>query len=163
MAVELSPTWIGLIIGGAVVAVIALYLLLARRSTPGLGEDGELLRLEQPEKARRVPAAASSPEPAEMSAHAAPAVEKPELALLHERAKRRARTVVREIMMYNEEKLEKGLKEGNLVKYLGREIEVSRKLYQASIDLSDVESGRYFDESLLNILAGGDPSLLEER
>ena len=65
--------------------------------------------------------------------------------------------------MYNEEKLEKGRREGNIAKYLGREIEISRKLYQASIDLSDTESARYFDESLLNILAGGDSSLLQEQ
>jgi hypothetical protein len=159
---EVSPTMMIVLVGAPLAVLIGLYLLFVRRKNPSRSSAPQMLGLEAPKKAA-VPARSNAPVVTE------PAIEQtppelldPESARLHERAKRRARTVVREIMMYNEEKLEKGRKEGNLMKYLGREIELSRKLYQASIELSDADSSRYFDESLLNILAGGDARLLEE-
>lgn len=163
----LSPTVIAGGLGVLAVVAIAVFLVVGRRKDPaaGSGSSSELLRLEQPQSPRRVPARpapAAPQQPLPQPPEPVSVVEDPELARVHERARRRARTVVREIMMYNEEKLEKGRKEGNVAKYLTREIEVSRKLYQASIDLSDAESARYFDESLLNILAAGDASLLKE-
>jgi hypothetical protein len=164
MNFELSPAAIAMA-GGAVLLVgVVLYLLVRWRRHGGApaARDGDLLGLEQPDRPRRVPARPVERAVQEPTQEPSVPPQDPEVARLHERAKRRARTVVREIMMYNEEKLEKGRKEGNITKYLGREIEMSRKLYQASIDLSDVDSARYFDESLLNILAGGDASLLKE-
>jgi hypothetical protein len=154
---------------GAVVlvAILALTLLLRRRRVPDEGgRSGDMLGLEMPEPSRAPgPAVAVEPRlepPAPVPAEPAPALDDPDVVRVHEKARRRARTVVREIMMYNAEKLEQGRREGNIIKFLGREIEMSRKLYQASIDLSDTDSARYFDESLLSILANGDPNLLRE-
>lgn len=150
------------VVGAPLAVLIGLYLLYVRRRVPSGAAKSEMLGLESPKKSSKSPPT-SRPVAVEAESDETGAnLLDPEAAKLHERAKRRARTVVREIMMYNEEKLEKGRKEGNLIKHLGREIELSRKLYQASIELSDVDSARYFDESLLKILAGGDASLLEE-
>ena len=150
------------VVGAPLAVLIALYLLFVRRRASSGPAKSEMLGLEPPKKAGKTPPS-SRPAVTEIESDESGANQlDPEAAKLHERAQRRARTVVREIMMYNEEKLEKGRKEGNLIKHLGREIEMSRKLYQASIELSDADSARYFDESLLKILAGGNASLLEE-
>lgn len=79
---------------------------------------------------------------------------------LHEKAKRKARVIVREIEMYNKEKAKMGLKEGNLYKYLKEEIETGRKTYQNAVSKHIFETTKYYDESLLNILASGDKNIL---
>ncbi len=64
--------------------------------------------------------------------------------------------------MYNQEKLERGRSEGNVLKYLVREIETSKKLFQASASISEEACEEYFEESVLQILANGDRQLLRE-
>ena len=50
-----------------------------------------------------------------------------------EKAKRKARVIVREIQMYHKEKTEIGLKEGNLYKYLKDEILAGRRAYEQEV------------------------------
>jgi len=79
---------------------------------------------------------------------------------MHEKAKRKARVIVREIEMYNREKTEMGLKAGNLYKYLFDEIETGRKTYDKDVLESVRANTNYYDESLITILAKGDKDLL---
>lgn len=87
----------------------------------------------------------------------------PESTRLHEKARRRAKVLVQEIMMYHNEKVQRGKAEGDVLKYINREVETSKKLFQASAGISEEACEGYFNESLLNLLAGGNPALLGER
>lgn len=84
----------------------------------------------------------------------------PDEVKLHEKAKRKARVIVREIEMYNREKTEMGLKAGNLYKFLKEEIDNGRKTYEQAVQDDISQNTNYFDESLVNILAKGDKNLL---
>jgi len=79
---------------------------------------------------------------------------------LHEKAKRKARVIVREIQNYHKEKMEMGLRENNLFKYLKDEIEAGRKAYNQEVSEEIRKDTNYFDESLVAILAKGDPKIL---
>ena len=73
-------------------------------------------------------------------------------------ARRFARMLVTEIKLYNEYKVQRGLKNNNLYDSLQLEIEAARNLYQKRITGSDFQG--HFDEALMEILADGDKSKL---
>lgn len=79
---------------------------------------------------------------------------------LHEKAKRKARVIVREIELYNKEKTEMGLKAGNLYSFLKDQIESGRRTYNESVPENIRAKTRYFEESLTALLAKGDKSIL---
>ncbi|MBN2384995.1 hypothetical protein JXQ70_19140 [bacterium] len=79
---------------------------------------------------------------------------------MHEKAKRKARVIVREIQMYHKEKTEIALREKNLYKYLREEIDAGRKAYEREVPQEIRQNTNYYQESLITILAKGDKKLL---
>ena len=77
-----------------------------------------------------------------------------------EEAKRLARLLITEIKLYNEEEVEEGRKSLDLTRRLGEEIERSRQIYDNRIEESIRSEADYFQEELVNILAGGDSEAL---
>jgi hypothetical protein len=92
-------------------------------------------------------------------AHHAAALETDE-AQEEESARRHARLLISEIKLYNEELVERGRREGNLVALLGSEIERARRLYEEKIPAAVRQRVECFDEEIVRTLAGGDRTLL---
>lgn len=81
--------------------------------------------------------------------------ESPELRKKTERAKRLARVFVSDILVYNKEKRDKGLADGDLMTVLGPEIKKSWEAYKEKIGPEFVESNDYFRDALNEILTDG--------
>jgi hypothetical protein len=77
-----------------------------------------------------------------------------------EEAKRLARLLITEIKLYNEEEVEEGRQSRDLVRRLGEEIDRSKQIYDNRIDESIRSEADFFQEELVNILAGGDADAL---
>ncbi|MBN1295159.1 hypothetical protein JXA80_00165 [bacterium] len=102
-----------------------------------------------PAKAAQPPA--TPPEPAEMD---------PEELKAHEKAKRIARVIVNDIRNYNPEKLAEGIRMGNIMKTLGKEVERGRLLYIKRVPMEITRESNYYKEALIKILADGRSDLL---
>lgn len=72
-----------------------------------------------------------------------------------ERTKRLARVFVSDILIYNQEKRDQALSEGNLMTALGSEIKKAWEAYKAKVGSDVVESNDYFRNALNEILADG--------
>ncbi len=97
-------------------------------------------------------------ETAEMESH--PTVEEtveetPEMKKKRERAKRLARVFVSDILVYNQEKRDRGLAGGDLMTVLGSEIKKAWEAYKEKIGSEVTESSEYFRTALNEILADG--------
>jgi predicted Zn finger-like uncharacterized protein len=79
----------------------------------------------------------------------------PELKKKRERSKRLARVFVSDIVVYNKEKRDKGLVNGDLMTVLGPEIKKAWEAYKDKVGRDFVESTDYFREALNEILADG--------
>jgi hypothetical protein len=75
-------------------------------------------------------------------------------------ARRYARLLVSEIKLYNEGAVRVGRERRDLTKRLAGEIDRARKLYGERIPATVRERDTYFQQELVQTLAGGDPSLL---
>jgi hypothetical protein len=78
----------------------------------------------------------------------------------HDEAKRFARLLILEIKLYNEDKVMEGRKNKNLYFLLKEEIDRSREVFGERIGKEFRDSTTYFEDELINILAGGDRSAL---
>lgn len=67
-----------------------------------------------------------------------------------------ARALVSDILVYNRDTRDAGLKEGNLLEALGGEIKKSWELYKEKVTPEVANSTNYFREALNEILAEGD-------
>jgi len=81
--------------------------------------------------------------------------ETPEMKKKRERAKRLARVFISDILVYNREKRDRALAEGNLISVLGPEIKKSWEGYKKKVAPEIKEANEYFKEALNNILAEG--------
>jgi predicted Zn finger-like uncharacterized protein len=72
-----------------------------------------------------------------------------------DRAKRLARVLVSDILIYNREKRDDALAEGTLMTVLGEEIKKSWELYKEKVGSDVASSTNYFKEALNEILADG--------
>ena len=79
----------------------------------------------------------------------------PEMKKEKERAKRLARVFVSDILVYNREKRDKALAEGNLISVLGPEIKKGWEGYKKKVGPEVKEANKYFKEALNNILVEG--------
>ncbi len=79
--------------------------------------------------------------------------------MLHEVARRKAKVLVSDIILYNREKIEEGKKKGNVYNELQDEIKLAIEIYKRKVDPRVKED--YLYKELLEKLAGGDPSLLQ--
>ncbi|MBN2184127.1 MAG: zinc-ribbon domain-containing protein [Candidatus Krumholzibacteriota bacterium] len=81
--------------------------------------------------------------------------ETPEQKKERERTKRLARVFVSDILIYNQEKRDQALLEGNLMTALGSEIKKAWEAYKEKVGPDVVESNDYFRNALNDILADG--------
>jgi predicted Zn finger-like uncharacterized protein len=79
----------------------------------------------------------------------------PEERTRHERARRLARVLASDIAIYNQEKRERGLRDGNLVAVLGYEIKKSWETYKERVTPELANATPYFRDALNEMLAGG--------
>ncbi len=75
--------------------------------------------------------------------------------LKHERARRLARVLASDIAIYNKEKRDRGIQEGNLVAVLGYEIKKSWEVYKERVTPEMANSTPYFRDALNEMLAEG--------
>ncbi len=75
-------------------------------------------------------------------------------------ARRYARLLVSEIKLYNEAAVRSGREHRDLSRRLASEIERARRHYEQRVDTSRAARGDFFDNELVQTLAGGDASLL---
>jgi hypothetical protein len=79
----------------------------------------------------------------------------PEQMQRHEKARRLARVLASDIAIYNREKRERGIREGNLVAVLGYEIKKSWETYKERVGTDFANSTPYFRDALNEIVAEG--------
>jgi molybdopterin converting factor small subunit len=72
-----------------------------------------------------------------------------------QKAKRLARALVSDILVYNREKRDKALADGTLVQALGQEIKKSWELYKERVTPEVAASSNHFKDALNEILADG--------
>ena len=75
--------------------------------------------------------------------------------LKHERARRLARVLASDIAIYNKEKRDRGLADGNLVAVLGYEIKKSWEVYKERVTPELANATPYFRDALNEMLAEG--------
>ena len=68
-----------------------------------------------------------------------------------ERAKRLARTIISDIVLYNKDKVIEGFKNDNIFEALEEEIELGKKLFKEKVDTNKI-SMKIFDKTLIDIL-----------
>lgn len=73
----------------------------------------------------------------------------------HRHAKRLARSLARDLLLYHKDKIEKGLADGNLKELLGEEIKTSYKFYSESVDPEVLRTTNYFKDALNEIIGKG--------
>jgi hypothetical protein len=73
----------------------------------------------------------------------------------HEKARRLARVLASDIAIYNREKKDRGIQEGNLVAVLGYEIKKSWETYKERVGAEFANSTPYFRDALNDMLAEG--------
>ena len=79
---------------------------------------------------------------------------------LHEEARRLARLLVSEIKLYNEEQIEEGRRQRDIYPRLQDDIDRSRQMYEERVDPKVRDEVDYFQQEMVNILAGGDAGAL---
>ena len=79
----------------------------------------------------------------------------PEEKAKHEKARRLARVLASDIAIYNREKKDRGLAEGNLVAVLGYEIKKSWEIYKERVGADFANATPYFRDALNDLLAEG--------
>ncbi|HEV8239920.1 MAG TPA: hypothetical protein VGS57_11180 [Thermoanaerobaculia bacterium] len=79
---------------------------------------------------------------------------------LHEEARRLARLLVSEIKLYNEEQIEEGRRQRDIYPRLQEDIDRSRQMYEERVDAKVRDEVDYFQQEMVNILAGGDAGAL---
>jgi hypothetical protein len=66
----------------------------------------------------------------------------------HEEAKAFASVIVSDIALYNQQKIEEGLRNGNLEQILGGEFERGRRLYMQRVSPAIAKNTNYYDEAI---------------
>lgn len=70
----------------------------------------------------------------------------------HERARRLARLIVGDIVLYNQDKIAEGIRNDTLFQVLEKELEVGRKYYEKNVDPAVAAQADYFNLALVDIL-----------
>jgi len=79
----------------------------------------------------------------------------PQMQKQHDKAKRLARVLVKDILLYHGDKVEEGLRNGNLIDMVGDEIKKSWQYYKSELPEDVLNSTNYFKDALNKILAKG--------
>jgi predicted Zn finger-like uncharacterized protein len=102
-----------------------------------------------------MPIVPAAPAPASTARTVVPADLSPEEKAKHEKARRLARVLASDIAIYNKEKKERGLADGNLVAVLGYEIKKSWEIYKERVGPELANGTPYFRDALNDLLAEG--------
>ncbi len=70
----------------------------------------------------------------------------------HEKAKRLARTILSDISLYNQTKIESGIKNDNLFDVLEEDLKKGRELYRSRVSPDISERTNYFNQAVVDIL-----------
>ena len=70
----------------------------------------------------------------------------------HEKAKRLARLIVADIILYNQDKIAEGIKNDTLFTLLDKDIAEGRKYYDRQVDPAVAKESAYFDWALVDQL-----------
>lgn len=73
----------------------------------------------------------------------------------HKKARRLARSLAKDILLYHEDEVDRGLKKGNLASILKDEIKKSWKFYKGQVSKEVLDEKNYFKEALNEIVAKG--------
>ncbi len=73
----------------------------------------------------------------------------------HERAKRLARLIVSDLILYNQQKIMEGIRNDTLFELLGEEIQKGREYYERNVDPLVLSETNYFNEILVDMLLKG--------
>ena len=74
-----------------------------------------------------------------------------------EKARRKARAIVSDILVYNLEKLKQGIENDNLFDLLADAIEEGREYYNSTVDPELLKKTNFFNQAIVDVLvkAGG--------
>ncbi len=67
-------------------------------------------------------------------------------------AKRLARTIISDIVMYNQQKVKEGIEKDSLFEVLTDELAEGKKYYESMVEEEIRESSNYFNEALVDVL-----------
>jgi len=70
----------------------------------------------------------------------------------HEKAKRLARTILSDIALYNQSKIEKGIKNDNLFEILKEDLDKGLELYRSRVVPEIADHTNYFNHAVVDIL-----------
>ncbi len=73
----------------------------------------------------------------------------------HERAKRLARLIVSDIILYNQEKISEGIKNDTLFEVLEDVLAEARRYYEKNVDPAVAAQADYFNLAVVDILVKG--------
>ncbi len=73
----------------------------------------------------------------------------------HERARRLARLIVGDIVLYNQEKIVEGIQNDTLFQVLAEELAEGRKYYDKNVDPAVGAQSDYFNQAIVDILVKG--------
>ncbi len=73
----------------------------------------------------------------------------------HERAKRLARLIVSDIILYNQEKITEGIKNDTLFEVLENVLAEARRYYEKNVDPTVAAQADYFNLAVVDILVKG--------
>jgi hypothetical protein len=142
------------ILGHAARLRLELDLAWRRLRVPSKPEPPETGRIPEPPSPAPSPTEAAGLEPADSGPAVDPALEG---------ARRFARLVATEIRLYNEESVLLGRKHGDLATRLADPIEQGRATFARRFPDLGEDGARLLEEAYLQVLAGGDSSLLPRR
>jgi hypothetical protein len=77
----------------------------------------------------------------------------------HERAKRLARLIVGEIVLYHKDKIAVAIRNDTLFEELAKELKEGRNYYEKNVDPSVGSKADYFDQAVVDILVRGQGSV----
>ncbi len=74
-------------------------------------------------------------------------------------AQRLARTIASDILLYNRDKVEQGIKEDRLFDLLESEIKEGRELYASRVSAEIIETYKFLDRALVDVLIASQAEL----
>jgi len=70
----------------------------------------------------------------------------------HEQAKRLARTILSDILLYNQAKVKEGIEKDSLFDVLSEELAEGKKYYESMVEVSLRQSTNFFSEAVIDVL-----------
>jgi len=70
----------------------------------------------------------------------------------HEQAKRLARTILSDILLYNQAKVKEGIEKDSLFDVLSEELAEGKKYYENMVETSLRQSTNFFSEAVIDVL-----------